>query len=149
MVKLPDEISSYFNENSRAWRDFCQSSTTYSQVVSAIEQMQPEDAQELLGVATSYVSAASNEIAIYQEALGMLHGLQDETEVENWLKMVGFSLQHNKLGTRLVQMISQLFQNIMQVITNFIKSIAGVLNMTLDGVEFEFSASPSVSLTFK
>ena len=107
-----------------------------------------EAAQDLLGTAISYVSEASNKIAIYQEALAKLNQMK-ESEVDDWLKMVGFDVQHNKLGTKLVQKISQLFQSIMQVISNFIKSIVGVLNMKLDGVEFEFSVSPSVSLTFK
>jgi len=147
-MKIPDEVRDYFKENSSAWREHFWSLETYFRAASEIQNLPPEAAQDLLGTAISYVSATSNEIAIYQEALAKLHQMQDH-EVDEWLAKVGFSMQHNKLGTKLVQMISQLFQNIMQVISNFIKSIVGVLNMKLDEVEFEFSASPSVSLTFK
>jgi len=72
-----------------------------------------------------------------------------EAEVDDWLKSVGLVVVHNKLGTKLVQKIAQLFQNIIHVVHNFIKSIVVVLHMKLEEVEFEFSASPSVSLTFK
>lgn len=147
-MKIPDEVREYFNENSPVWREHFRSPETYSLAASAIQKLPLEAAQDLLATAISYVSATSNEIAIYQEALAKLHQMQ-EREVDEWLAKVGFSVQHNKLGTKLVQKISQLFQNIMQVISNFIKSIVGVLNMKLDEVEFEFSASPSVSLTFK
>jgi len=147
-MKIPDEVRDYFEENSSAWREHFRSLETYSRAASKIQNLPPEAVQDLLGTAISYVSATSNKIAIYQEALAKLHQMQDH-EVDEWLAKVGFSVQHNKLGTKLVQKISQLFQNIMQVISNFIKSIVGVLNMKLDEVEFEFSASPSVSLTFK
>ena len=147
-MRIPEEVRVYFNENSSAWGEYFRSIETYSLTASTIQNLPPEAAQDLLGAAISYVSATSNEIAIYQEALAKLHQMQ-EHEVDEWLAKVGFSVQHNKLGTKLVQKISQLFQNIMQVISNFIKSIVGVLNMKLDEVEFEFSASPSVSLTFK
>jgi GTP-sensing pleiotropic transcriptional regulator CodY len=147
-MKIPPEVRAYFNDNCSAWREHFRSPETYSLATSTIKDLPPEAAEDLLGTAISYVSATSNEIAIYQEALAKLHQMQDH-EVDEWLAKVGFSVQHNKLGTKLVQKISQLFQNIMQVISNFIKSIVGVLNMKLDEVEFEFSASPSVSLTFK
>jgi len=146
-MKIPEEVRDYFNKNSSAWIEHFTSLEIYP-TVATIQDLSPEQAQDLLGTAISYVSVASNEITIYQEALAKLNQME-ESEVDDWLAMVGFKVQHNKLGTKLVQKISQLFQNIMQVISNFIKSIVGVLNMKLDEVEFEFSVSPSVSLTFK
>lgn len=110
--------------------------------------MSEDEQLDLLSTAISYVSARSNEIAIYQEALAKLNHMK-EAEVDDWLKGVGLRVDHNKLGTKLVQKIAQFFQTIIYVIHNFIKSIIVVLHMKLEEVELEFSASPSVSLTFK
>lgn len=147
-MEILDEIRKYFASNSKVWEQDLQDCRTYSEVASIIRELKASDAKELLGVAISYVSAATSKITIYQEALVKLRQ-SDEDEVDRWLENLGFGVQHNKLGKRLVYTISQIFQNVMQVISNFIQGIIGVLNMKLAEVQFQFSASPAVSLTFK
>ncbi len=147
-MEIPNELREYFSKNSNVWKEQFQDCNTYSKALQIIHDLKPSDAGELLGVAISYVSAATNEITIYQEALAKLRK-SEENVVDEWLSNLGFTVNHNKLGSKLVQKISWIFQNIMQVINNFIQSIVRLLNVKLDNVQFQFSASPAVSLTFK
>jgi hypothetical protein len=155
-MPIPQEVRDYFAdhlshwsewEENLAWREI--ETITYADIAARASELTHEQALELIAVAIGYVSQTVSEINIYQNALAMLQGGASEHEVDNWLAQVGFSVQHNQLGTALVQRIAQGFQNIMQVIQNFINAIAPHIPMKLGEIAFEFSVSPSVTLTFK
>ncbi len=154
---IPPEVIEYFtihlSRSSLRWKwdeSFARrENSKYSGVASWASELSQEQASELFTVAIGYVSQAVAEINIYQNALAMLKGGASEHEVDKWLAQVGYSVQHNQLGTALVQRISQGFQNIMQVIQNFINAVAPNIPMQLGETAFEFSVTPSVTLTFK
>ncbi len=147
-MKIPDPVARYFRQSSHAWRESFEGITTFEAAVAKAAELGPDTGNELLSVSLRFVSAAMNEAAIYQQALEKLR-IKPEKEVDRWLAQMGFKVKHKSLGTALVQRISTLFQSVTQVITVFAKSIAAVLNMKLEEVQFVFSMSPSVTLTFK
>lgn len=146
---IPDRVQMFFTEHSAAWRESLSNVATYDELAGRVENLSTKQARELLAVAVSYVSTALNEINIYQSALERLRRDEPERSVDSWLDALGFKVEHNQLGAALVNRIAVAFQNVIQVVQNFIRHIVAVLSMTLDEVSFTFSISPSVALKFK
>lgn len=147
--KIPDAIRRFFKDNSAAWQESLGSTETYDELASRATTLPEEQARELLGVAVRYVSVALNEINIYQSALEKLRRGDSGASVDEWLTALGFRVDHNQLGQALVNRIAGAFQNVIQVVQNFIRHIVAVLSMSLEEVSFTFSVSPSVVLKFK
>jgi hypothetical protein len=147
-TSIPDHVYDFFKQHSNIWRTRFEDIRTFEDARCNLVTLGAEEAQDILGTAISYLAQAQNEINIYQAGLDRLKASESEGEVDLWLDSVGFHIKHNQLGQALVNRIASLFQNIIQVIRNFIQSIIGVLNMRLLEVSFTFSASPSVQLKF-
>jgi len=149
VTEIPTYFREYLQRELPAWQERFSDITTLEQLLSRLKEQDRKSAEELLGVGIGYVSEITNEISIYQEALSKLRAGQKDEVVDEWLALVGFTVDHNKLGQALIRRVANLFQRIVGVIQAFIQNIAQALSMTLDEINFTFSVSPSVSLKFK
>lgn len=154
---IPEETRIFLTENSEVWRQYCESAETFTGALNALPLEEEGVLSDVLSDALAYVHETTNQARIYQEALIRLNDAvgrhEDEEAAENevdaWLEGRGYSVEHNQLRTALVRKIGRAAQNAITVIQSFVTNIATILGISIQEWQVSFSASPSITVTFR